>query len=242
MLWSELVNGIAAIFEIPILNTNTPNPSSSTSFNTILPRAIEYAELRILREFDLIAQNISSPVTLVVNNRNVNVPGNIYLVDEVNLITPASTQPDNGTRNPMQRISRAMLNAVCPQAAVPVAGFVPRFYYMQDDNSAVIGPSPAATYVLEFLGPIRPAPMSSSNQETWIGDNLPDLFFAAVAYFMAGYQRDFGAQSEDPKLASSWNSTYEQLKTPALIEEARKKAESVAWQPYSPTPVAEPRE
>ena len=66
------------------------------------------------------------------------------------------------------------------------------------------------------------------------------MLLAGVAVFMAGYQRDFRAQSEDPRLAVSWETAFQTLLKSAAVEEARRRAQSVAWQPYSPAPLASP--
>lgn len=82
--------------------------------------------------------------------------------------------------------------------------------------------------------------MTSVNPPTWLGTNLPDLFLAGINVFMAGYQRDFGAQSDNPQLALSWEQSFQTLLRSAAVEEARRKAQSAAWQPYSPAPLATP--
>ena len=46
---------------------------------------------------------------------------------------------------------------------------------------------------------------------------------AASAIFLMGYQRDFGAQSDDPAAAQSWENQYEKLLMGANAEEMRRK-------------------
>ena len=115
--YSDLATAVGTIFEIPITAPSSATPSSDTNFNAILPRAIEQAEQRIYRELDLITATTSQVATLSSGVRNVAIPGGIIILDDLNVITPAGTAPDAGTRNPVQRVSLSFLNAVAPTAA-----------------------------------------------------------------------------------------------------------------------------
>jgi hypothetical protein len=239
--YSDLATAVGTIFEIPITAPSSATPSSDTNFNAILPRAIEQAEQRIYRELDLITATTSQVATLSSGVRNVAIPGGVIILDDLNVITPAGTAPDAGTRNPVQRVSLSFLNAVAPTAVATLGSpSIPKYYALLDDVNVRLGPAPDGAYQAEFIGPLRPAPMSASNPTSWLGTNVPDLFLAAVNVFMAGYQRDFGAQSDNPQMAVSWEAAYQELKKSAAVEEARRKAQSVAWSPYSPTPLATP--
>jgi hypothetical protein len=241
--WSDVVNAVSAVFELAIGGggAGAAAPFVDSNANLIFPRAIEQAEQRIYRELDLITTQTSQTAALTANIRNIAIPGGILIVHELNVVTPAATQPDAGTRNPVQRVSLAFLNAVCPAAAATLGSpSIPKYYALLDDVDVRVGPAPDAAYVAEFIGIIRPPPMTNSNPTTWLGTNLPDLFLAGVNVFMAGYQRDFGAQSDNPQMALSWEAAFQELKKSATVEEARRKAQSAQWQPYTPTPLATP--
>ena len=239
--WSDVVNEVGAVFEIAIVNASSVNPFGDANANLFFPRAIEQAEQRLYRELDLITTQTAQTASLTPLSRNIAIPGGILILQELNIVTPAGTAPDLGTRNPVQRVSLAFLNRVAPVAAAPLGSpSVPSWYALLDDVDMRLGPAPDAAYQAEFIGIIRPAPMTAANPTTWLGTNLPDLFVAGVNVAMAGYQRDFGAQSEDPRLALSWEAAFQELKKSAVVEEQRRKAQSVAWQPYSPAPLASP--
>lgn len=239
--WSDLTTALGALFEIAITAPGSSAPSSDQNFNAILPRAVEQAEQRLYRELDLITTETAQIAALTAGSRNVALPGGILILHELNVVTPAATAPDAGTRNPVQRVSLALLNAVCPAATAGSGSpSLPRYYALLDDVNLRLGPAPDAAYEAEFIGIVRPAPMTASNPTTWLGTNLPDLFLAAVNVFMAGYQRDFGQASDDPQLALSWEALFQELKKSAIVEEARRKAQSVAWQAYAPAPLATP--
>ena len=84
-------------------------------------------------------------------------------------------------------------------------------------------PVPDKAYTVEYFGVIRPALLSSVNTETFLSVNYADLFCAACMVFASGYQRDFGAQADDPQKAMSWNGMYEALRASAQLEAGRMK-------------------
>jgi hypothetical protein len=57
--------------------------------------------------------------------------------------------------------------------------------------------------------------------------------------FLSGYKQNFGAQSDDPRSAVSWEQQYEKLMASASGEELRKKFSGMGWSADSevaPTP------
>lgn len=215
----DYVGYIQQIMQLGVIQQN------STSFQALIPGMIDYAEQRIYRDLQLLATTtiIYSP-TCTVGQRTVSLPasGVVWVtIDQVCVITPASASTaDTGTRNPLRPTSLAFINAVYPVATVTG---VPQYYAKITDQQIAVGPWPDAAYHVEFTGTTRPAALSSTNTSTWITVHLPDLFIAASMVYVAGYQRDFGAQADDPKLAQSWETQYQNLKASADTEEAKKK-------------------
>ena len=62
----------------------------------------------------------------------------------------------------------------------------------------------------------------------------------ASLVFIAAYQRNFSASSDDPNMAVNYEKTYQTLLKGAMVEEARKKFNSAGWTPLSPAAVASP--
>jgi hypothetical protein len=73
-------------------------------------------------------------------------------------------------------------------------------------------PTPDKAYYAELFGDIRPEPLSPENPETYLTVFYPELFLCACMVFGSGYQRDFGAQSDDPARAVSWEGQYNYLR------------------------------
>ena len=92
-----------------------------------------------------------------------------------------------------------------------------------------MGPSPGQSYGMEVIGTVRPTPLSAANSTTFLTLHLSDLFFAACMSAIAGYQRDYGAQTDDPRSAVSWETQYAQRLASASKEEARRKFQSGDW-------------
>lgn len=222
------------------------------NLNAMLPNIIDYAEQRIYRELDLLTTVTPLTSTTTANTRSIAVPASVIVLQSLNVITPANTAPDsNGaTRNPVRRASVECINYAWPGSTVTSGTpSVPEYYALMNTNgaftstastqTALLAPAPDSTYVVEFIAIIRPAALSATNVYTFLTVVLPDLFLAASMVFAAGYQRDYGQQSDDPQLAQSWENQYQLLKASANIEELRKKAQSAEWESFTPTPIAD---
>ena len=151
------------------------------------------------------------------------------------------TTPAQGTRVQYELTSLDYIDMVWPTesiTAAPSEGFA--YFAMQTDQVAVVAPTPDRSYTVEVTGTFRPVGMSSSTPMTWLGDNLPDLLFYACMIEATGYLRDYGASSDDPRLAVSWDKRYSDSRASAMVEESRRKGEGVGWTPYSPSSMAQP--
>lgn len=235
MTYADYVNASADLLILlaTITDATSATPSVDPNFNTILPRAIEYAEQRMYRELDLMQTFTTTTATTTANVRSVAIPGNLIVLNSLYLITPAgSVSTDaNAQRNILLRTTPDALNFMWPQGQV--TGQLPKYFATQSDTSVQIAPAPDAAYTLEFYGTVRPAPLSASNTTTILTTYLPDCFLACSMVFFSGYQRDFGAQSDDPKLAQSWETQYQTLKMSAGEEISRAKSQSSQWAPFS---------
>jgi hypothetical protein len=212
---------------------------TDTDFLAILPSLIDYAEQRMYRELDLLNTVTRQTGTLTSNDRDFTLPstsGRFVTTQGINIITPSSqTVPNSGTRNQCFPTSRDYLDNIWPSTT---GAGVPQFYAMITDQTVIFGPFPDATYTAEVIGTIRPTPLSVSNTTTYLTLYLPDAFFSAGMIFGSGWQKNFGAQADDPKMSTSWESQYQTLMGSANIEEQRKRYATGAWSSMSPTPLA----
>lgn len=251
MLWVDWVTALGAELAMSqsITAPTTANPAPTIpDFGTILPRAVEFTELMMLRDGDLDFLQIralDATTQAVAGSRTLVMPTSIIVPFELNLITPAGVTPANGTRNPVQRTSIEWISMLYPTEQANNA--LPVYWALTDNNLSItpslqvrLGPAPDTNYTAEWYGQTRPAPLSPANTSNFLSVNLPDLYLAASMIFMSGYQRNFGAQSDDPKMALSWMQVYEGQKKGAAVEQARLKAQGASWTAYAPTPIATP--
>lgn len=227
--------------------------SGLANLTAILPRMIEYAELRMYRDPDLdfLATRTSDiSAQTASGNRDVAIPSQFIVIEQVNIILPSGVQPPafGAKRVPLLRTSQSFLDQIWPvdsDVATP-APFENYFSVYNEQETAPtpsrirIAPTPDNSYYVEFRGTFRPAALSPTNTTTFLTQYMPDLFLAASMVFGAGYQRDFGAQSEDPQMSLSWERLYTGSKDGAAVEEARKKSTSYNWGANSPPKLAMP--
>lgn len=223
------------------LSIETVIPQADTDFQNILPTIIDLSEQRIYRELDLLSTIVrDTSAILTPNSRNFTLPqgsGRFVTTQGINVFTPFGT---TATRNQLVPSSRDYIDSAWPSETAATTPSVPSTFGMITDQTIIVGPPPDAAYTVEVIGTIRPAPLSPTNTSTFLSLYLPDLFFAASMVAMSGYMRNFGSQADDPKMAMSWDSQYEAFKSSALIEELRKKWQSVSWSSQSPSPLATP--
>lgn len=213
-------------------------PETDANWLAILPSCIDYAELRIYRDLDLLSTvDTDTSLSTVASQSRVTVPeGTFVTLQNVNVITPAgTTNPDLGTRVPLLPVSKEFLQYAWPSAT---NASVPQYFAMVKENIFSLGPWPDDAYTLEIIGTIRPETLSETNPTTFISEYIPDLMLMAAMIFISGYQRNFGRQSDDPQMAQSYESQYQNLLKGATVEEFRKKFASTAWTSLSPSPVS----
>jgi hypothetical protein len=218
--YDSFQSALAQMMAIPNANTASPN------FVAILPTIIDYAEQRCYRDLDLLNATLTIDSALTPLTRlqslapvppSTSLP--ILILENFNLVL------DTGERIQLYPTSREWIDSIY---GGPQSAGMPQFYGMVDDQDIVLGPWPDLAYDCEFVGKFRPTPLydaapQDGTQTTYLTSVLPDLFLAAAMVSAAGYQKNFGAQSDDPKMAMAWETQYQTLLMPAKIEEMRKK-------------------
>ena len=230
------------------ISTLTAIPTTNADFIAIFPDAIDYAENRIYREADLITQDVrdSSAATLT-NNRNFTLPtsiGTFQVISGINIITPASTAAELGTRNPCTPVSRDVLDLIYPNstgATVPTMFSYLSQSLVAGQTNILLGPWPDASYTVEVIGKVLPTPLSATNTTTFLTLYLPDLFLMAMQIYFDNYMKNFGAISDDPKSAQTHEAQYQILLQSAMNWESRKKFAGASWTSKQLEPTAAPQ-
>lgn len=243
MNYSQIVSALSSLTGID---------SADADFLAILPSASAYADGRIYRELDMLVANVrDASASTTASSRDFNLPtsvGTFLVIDGINIITPASTAPGSGTRNLLQPVARDFLDMCWPNTS---NGGVPQYFAYISQNTyltggaaqsqVVFGPWPDDTYRVEVIGKIQPAVLSASNANTYLTDQMSDLYIAACMIFLAGYMKNYGSQADDPKQSQSWEMQYTQLRDSASTWEARKRWSGASWTSKQVEPTAVPQ-
>lgn len=200
---------------------------SDYNFAIQIPSIIDYAEQRIYRELDLLATLVTNSTgTTTASQRDFSLPATFITVENVSIVTPASTIVNSGTLNPLMPVSLAVMDLLWPSNVANTG--LPTLFAMKDNATLVLGPTPDDTYYVQVRGTQRPTPLSSTNTTTILTTYIPDVFLAAAAVFASKYDDKAEAQ-------------YQLLKQSAEVEQFRAKFQSQSWSSQKPTPANPPR-
>lgn len=216
LTYTSYVSQIANLMVVPVSDPN---------FQVMLPGMLDYAELRLQRDLDLVDSSVRDTTgTFTTGSRNFNLPtdqGSYIVVDQLNVLTPVgSTTADSATRVPLVKCSIDTLDALWPSSN---GSTVPVYFAMMNQGQAIVGPFPDQAYNVEVVGSQRFTPLYVSQTTSPLSVFFPDLLVTASMVFASGYQRNFGQGSDDPKMSSSWETQYQTLLSSAQTEESRKK-------------------
>lgn len=238
--YSTLVSECATITAI----TSSVLVNGDNNFAGVMPAAIDYAEGRLWRDLDLPAVRVTdTSVTCSSGVRTIalsTTQGTLLTIETLNLFSSAGTTSSNGTRIPLEPTSKAVIDTIYPSALSSQCG-QPEFFARVTDTEIMFGPTPDQPYGTEVIATTRPVALSAANSSTWLTQNLPELMTAACLVFLFGHMRDFGAQSDDPRSAQSWENQYQMLMKSAGVDSLRMKFQSAAWSQQIPSPIATPR-
>lgn len=95
-------------------------------------------------------------------------------------------------------------------------------------------PAPDRAYGAEIFGGVEPEILSERNPETLLSRYYSELLIAACMVYLTGYQRDYGAASDDPQRAVSWESQYQTLRDSIALELKRARGEGPGFTALPP--------
>lgn len=259
MKYDEAVSWLQTMLEIPLNQTDI-------NFQRIVPMMFLYAEGRIYHDLAFLVTTITQQHRLTALNRETILPDNVRVLEHICVCTPAGPVTFTSKRTPpLERISATALDMFWPQASfkpgVPqkyaLIGGTPQATLFADPFSLTpppplpvvptqqlyhvvrMMPTPDKAYTVELTGIILPQTLSPTNNETFLSTRHPELLLCACMVFASGYQRDFGAQAEDPQKAVSWESQYQYLMKGVTIEQSRLRGEGAGYTAQAPVPLAQ---
>jgi hypothetical protein len=148
---------------------------SNVLTTTILNDFIEHTENRILRDLDIpiFTSHQYSNFTkasgfLTLPGGSSITPTEFSVINSVVIYSAAGS----GDRTYLERKDVSYMNEYWPDRATEAA---PKYYSQWDDNTIYVVPTPDAAYYVEVSLSKLPNRLTSTNANTWIGDNAPAL-------------------------------------------------------------------
>lgn len=233
LTWLTLRDTLAAA----LVQAPPPYTVLPADFLTLYTQAISYAEGRIYKDLVLLATRTrNTTLSTVAGSRTL----------DLSAMTPLPIIVAEGVslgNSPYDLASLDVIDMLWPDQSVTLAPAladnIGRFWALQDASTIVVSPTPDAIYVATITGLFQPAPLSAGNPSTYLSTVYPELLTAACMIFLSGaLMRLFGAVSDDPKLAVSWEAQYMSLKGLAASEERRRRG--LAADVNQPAPSAAP--
>jgi len=211
-------------------------------FNNLVPAMLNYAELRIQRDLDLLPLLSSNTYTLSNTNNLLQVPVGDFVTVQDLVVGGVPLLPT--TKEFLQNVYGPSGTKAQPLYFAMVGG--DSSTAGNTYNNIIVGPYPDQNYPVVVWGTIRMpslyynATVSLANSgTTFISTYLPDLLVTASLIFVSLFQRNFGAATDNsPEMGVTYETQYQALLKSALVEEARKKFQSTGWQSESPPVIA----
>ena len=225
--------------------------SVDPNFNAMVPQMLNYAELRIQRDLDLLPlETIRGGYTMTVGNNMLEVPVSDFVTVQSITIRGGSLADAISLAPVSKEWLQMVYNTSAPALQGPPKYFAP---YGGDSNGGDtfqyfrVGPFPDAAYDVNISGTIRAPSLyknagtpAAATNTTFISTYLPDLLIMASMIFVSGYQRNFSATSDDPNMAANYEKQYQTLMKGAMGEELRKRFRASAWSSNASSPAATP--
>ena len=218
------------------------------AFNNLIPSMLNYAEMRIQKDLDLLASQIGNlSYTLSQGVNTLLISANDFQTIQTVAVT-------NGTATvPLLPTSKEFIQNTYNDTSSSYQGN-PIFFAMYGGDAAsggntsnilLFGPFPDQGYSLTITGtkwmPSLYASASvDGNETTYISTNYPDLLIQASMVYISQFQRNFLPTSNDPQMPGSFEAQYQTLLKGAIELENRKKFRDAAWSSQSQSPVATP--
>lgn len=242
---------ITQIATMAVVNTTTVNgvvQGVDAAFNAIIPQMLNYAELRIQRDLDLLEAVTSRTYTLQPYTNILQIS-----IDDFVTIQTIQIGQANQPLVSLQPVSKEYLQMVFNN---PLKVGPPQVFAMVGGDAAsggstfnniMFGPYADTTYPATVYGTTRMPTLyqmantvQASTATNFISAYLPDLLIMASMVYISAYQRNFGRMSDDPAMAQSFEGQYQALKEGAIPEEYRKKFQASAWTSMSVPPAVTP--
>lgn len=249
LTYNGYVTQVATMAVVNVQTTSGIVVGVDADFNAIIPQMLNYAELRIQRDLDLLPSQTSRPYTLTIGSNQLQLGAYDFVtVQTITLSVSNVTYP-------LLASTKEYLQNVYGSSAVGSRGRPKIFAIYGGDlstggetyNNILLGPYPDIAYNVDVVGTVRlptlyenaTTPLAATGT-TFISTYFPDLLIQASLIYISQFQRNFGQASNDPAMGPTYELQYQNLLRAAAVEEGRKKFSASAWSSMSPQVAATP--
>ena len=241
---------VTQIATMAVVNTQTVNgvvQGVDAAFNAIIPQMLNYAELRIQRDLDLLPLETSNTYTLTSGSNILQISVNDFVTIQTISVNNSGVNTPllPATKEFLQNVYNSSSGATVPMYFAPYGGDLAT--YGNNTQTFLLGPWPDQSYPVVLTGTLRMQTLYANATQalantatTFISVNLPHLLIMASMIYISAFQRNFGRESDDPQMAQSYENQYQLLLKGSATEEYRKKFEADGWtsqsQPVAATP------
>lgn len=219
---------------------------TDTAAQAIIPSMLNYAELRIQRDLDLL------PSQIVVNTYSLSIGANMLSISSNDLQTIQTVSITSGTSQiPLLPTTKEFIQNAYNDYSYQAA---PTYFAVYGGDTGtggqlyqniIVAPYPDQAYPVTIIGTqwlqsLYSTANTTGTGTTYISTNFPDLLIYASLIYVTLYQRNFGAVSNDPQMGQTYETQYDILLKSAIEVENRKKFRDAAWSSQSQSPVATP--
>lgn len=236
LTWNTYVQQIATMMVVQTTTTNGVVVGVDPDTNTVMPQALQYAELRVQRDLDLLSARTSRSYTLTAGSNQLVLSASDFVAVETMMV-------NNGINTtPVLPSSLEFIQNVYGDAS---STGVPAYFAMyggdlssggSTSNYIQYGPYSPSAYSATITGMVRLASLYSfatsalaGTGVTWMSSYVPDLLIQASMIYISEFQRNFSAVSNDPQMPGIYEQQYEALLGGAKAENSRSKFEASAW-------------
>lgn len=249
LTYNRYVTQVATMAVVNVQTTSGVVVGVDAAFNNIIPQMLNYAELRIQRDLDLLPSQTTRSYTLSTGNNKLQLGAYDFVTVQT------ITLNVSGETFPLLPAAKEYLQNVYGSSAVGNRDQPKLFAMLGGDlatggeisNIILLGPYPDAPYTVEVVGTVRLPTLYenattglASTGSTFISAYFPDLLIQASLIYISQFQRNFGAASNDPSMGPTYELQYQNLLKGAAVEEGRKKFSASAWSSMSPPVAATP--
>jgi hypothetical protein len=249
LTYNGYVTQVATMAVVNVQTTSGIVVGVDADFNAIIPQMLNYAELRIQRDLDLLPSQTSRPYTLTIGSNQLQLGAYDFVtVQTITLNVSNVTYP-------LLASTKEYLQNVYGSSAVGSRGRPKIFAIYGGDlstggetyNNILLGPYPDIAYSVDVVGTVRlptlyenaTTPLAATGT-TFISTYFPDMLVQASLIYISQFQRNFGQASNDPAMGPTYELQYQNLLRAAAVEEGRKKFSASAWSSMSPQVAATP--